>query len=71
MELRTKRLLSLWDHKTYTNRARPLDKPIDGLFVYQSLFSVEAFASTTRSKRHNTTGEGHCRKFVRKNTITT
>lgn len=38
MELRTKRLLSLWDHKTYTNRARPLDKPIDGLFVYQSLF---------------------------------
>ncbi|WP_341665609.1 DUF1845 domain-containing protein [Vibrio sp.] len=45
MELRTKRLLSLWDHKTYTNRARPLDKPIDGLFVYQSLFSVEAFAS--------------------------
>ncbi|WP_188047960.1 DUF1845 domain-containing protein [Vibrio vulnificus] len=45
MELRTKRLLSLWDHKTYTNRARPLEKPIDGLFVYQSLFSVEAFAS--------------------------
>ncbi len=45
MELQSKRLCELWDHHQYTLRATPLTKPIDGLFLFQSLFSVEAFAS--------------------------
>ncbi|HBC3388361.1 MULTISPECIES: Sec-independent protein translocase family protein [Vibrio harveyi group] len=45
MELQSKRLCALWDHNTYTLRSTPLKKPIDGLFLFNSLFSVEAFAS--------------------------
>ncbi|WP_045422789.1 hypothetical protein [Vibrio jasicida] len=45
MKLQSKRLCSLWDHNTYHMRNKPLEKPIDGLFIYHCLFSVEAFAS--------------------------
>lgn len=45
MKLHSKRLLSTWDHNTYSTHKKKIKKPIDGLFIYQSLFSVEAFAS--------------------------
>ncbi|MBE3902332.1 DUF1845 domain-containing protein [Vibrio parahaemolyticus] len=45
MELQSKRLCALWDHNKYTLRNTPVKKPIDGLFIFNSLFSVEAFAS--------------------------
>ncbi|EGU33309.1 hypothetical protein [Vibrio scophthalmi] len=44
MQLQSQRLLSLWDHNQYSND-KTRTKPIDGLFVYNSLFSVSAFAS--------------------------
>lgn len=45
MKLQSKRLCTLWDHNTYHMQNKPLKKPIDGLFIYHCLFSVEAFAS--------------------------
>ena len=45
MKLHSKRLLSIWDHHTYSAHKKKIKKPIDGLFIFQSLFSVEAFAS--------------------------
>ena len=49
MMLRSKRLLSVWDRHTYSNQKRPMKKPIDGVFIYNSLFSVAAFASRTET----------------------
>ncbi|MDN4697391.1 DUF1845 domain-containing protein [Vibrio parahaemolyticus] len=34
--------------------------------MFIKVFFCGSLRITTRSKRHNTTGEGHCRKFVRK-----
>ncbi len=45
MKLHSKRLLSLWDKTTYDLRNTRHQKPIDGVFIFQSLFSVAAFAS--------------------------
>ena len=45
MKLHSKRLLTLWDHHTYSPHKKKLKKPIDGLFIFECLFSVEAFAS--------------------------
>ena len=45
MKLRHKRLLTLWDSQAYSAKKHQKYKPIDGLFVFQSLFSVGAFAS--------------------------
>lgn len=44
MQLQSQRLLSLWDHNQFSN-TKSKSKSIDGLFVYNSLFSVSAFAS--------------------------
>jgi len=45
MILHSKRLLSLWDRKTYGSEKKPIKAPIDGAFIFNSLFSVSAFAS--------------------------
>lgn len=45
MKLRSKQLLSLWDKHSYSTQKKTTQKPIDGQFIFQSLFSVDAFAS--------------------------
>lgn len=45
MNLHSKRLQILWDQKTYGHETTRHQKPIDGIFIFQSLFSVAAFAS--------------------------
>ena len=45
MILHSKRLLSLWDRKAYGSDKKPINKPIDGVFIFNCLFSVSAFAS--------------------------
>ncbi|HFQ5013253.1 TPA: DUF1845 domain-containing protein [Vibrio vulnificus] len=45
MQLHSKRLLALWDQKTFGQETTRHQKPIDGAFIFQSLFSVAAFAS--------------------------
>ncbi len=45
MELKHKRLASLWDHEQYSNRSKKMAFPIDGKFVLSSIFSISAYAS--------------------------
>ncbi|MCU8386767.1 DUF1845 domain-containing protein [Vibrio vulnificus] len=49
MQLHSKRLLTLWDQKTFGQETTRHQKPIDGVFIFQSLFSVAAFASRPES----------------------
>ncbi len=45
MNLNNKRLASLWDNQQFSTKNRKSEKPIDGKFIYSSLFSVGAFAT--------------------------
>ncbi|MGL6262097.1 DUF1845 domain-containing protein [Vibrio sp. WXL210] len=45
MKLHNRRVLILWDDAKYNPTQRPKHKPVDGAFIYHSLFSVGAFAS--------------------------
>ncbi len=45
MQLHSKRLLTLWDQKTFGYETTRHQKPIDGVFIFHCLFSVAAFAS--------------------------
>lgn len=45
MELKNKRLAALWSTSKYDSQKTKKNKPIDGDFIFNSLFSVGAFAS--------------------------
>ncbi|WP_231571962.1 DUF1845 domain-containing protein [Vibrio jasicida] len=49
MQIHSKRLLSLWDQKKFSPDTKRHQKTIDGVFIFQSLFSVAAFASRQES----------------------
>ncbi|WP_145976575.1 DUF1845 domain-containing protein [Vibrio nigripulchritudo] len=45
MKLRSKRLIQLWDCTTNPSFTKKKRKPVDGSFIYSSLFSVVAYST--------------------------
>ncbi len=66
MDLHSKRLLILWDQKNYGNDTKRHQKPIDGVFIFQSLFSVAAFASRTEQNLSTKLAQKTAEKLLQK-----